>query len=830
MRAIAVMAALILATTITSAYYDGDQWISLINQTPHIISNPLEKAYPGIEYNIRIGVIGGKYPYTYGLVAGPQGMQIDSGRGEISWTPSLEGETAFSVNVTDSLGQSIQKGFIVNVTHDSFYFVDDDGDDASGNGSLANPWQTIQHANSNIGDIDSTVIVRQGYYLVEEGMEIREIRDSPRRWIAYPGEEAIIDLNSSGSFQVQLEEVYFQGFEFRNAYGPMFNVWTTDRSVWRDNEFYNLTVSGSNCGFINMGDGGSNHTDNIFQDNVMSETRGDPNQVAGLITFNAKRLLFEDNNVSGSDSRCVGDKDNGFYNTYRGNIVHDCRSAGIRIENQHGSSDIEIHHNILYDISGGAITVGGQPQWVENVDIHHNTINGSASFNVPISGPVWFHDNILMSGGDEPYLVSDCSFDDSQIMPYLLINNNLVHTSSGYLRRTSGYWNTTSCWDSEGNAGWRTVYANRSQWHASGKDNDSLFTDPLLSDPADRDYTPLEASPACGAGSLGEDIGANPCSTCGDGTCSDDENCSLCPEDCGRCVFFNDSFETGDLSHTENGANWMGSGSVTVSQEQAHTGDYSLRFFYSGNPDPDTDASSEQRFDLGSDINETYIRFYIRFPENYAHRDPGPSNNKLIRLWSDNADYSGCTIKLGASFNPAVSGISRVYPEGYHNGWPDHALDYEGGMGGINYEANFGNSTGSWEITEEDLGRWICMEFHFRKEEQGGDAAYELWVDGEKILGKEGLSYLNGPPPYDHFRTGYLMGWANSGFDEDTYIHVDDVVFSKSYVGPMDDYHDADTDRDGAISTSEIKAFIHAWKSGNADIDALMSGIFAWKG
>jgi len=34
------------------------------NWTLQVISWPLEKAYPGIEYNIRLGVIGGRYPYS----------------------------------------------------------------------------------------------------------------------------------------------------------------------------------------------------------------------------------------------------------------------------------------------------------------------------------------------------------------------------------------------------------------------------------------------------------------------------------------------------------------------------------------------------------------------------------------------------------------------------------------------------------------------------------------------------------------------------------------------------------------------------------------------
>ena len=45
--------------------------------------NRFYRAYPGLEYNVRMGVIGGDYPYVYSLITAPSGMTIDAGTGEI---------------------------------------------------------------------------------------------------------------------------------------------------------------------------------------------------------------------------------------------------------------------------------------------------------------------------------------------------------------------------------------------------------------------------------------------------------------------------------------------------------------------------------------------------------------------------------------------------------------------------------------------------------------------------------------------------------------------------------------------------------------------------
>jgi hypothetical protein len=219
--------------------------------------------------------------------------------------------------------------------------------------------------------------------------------------------------------------------------------------------------------------------------------------------------------------------------------------------------------------------------------------------------------------------------------------------------------------------------------------------------------------------------------------------------------FFQDSFESGDLSHMENSAAWTDSATTAVSADKAHTGTRSLKFTFAGSSSDG--AWSEQRFTLGS-----------------AKRVTGnaATNNKVIRLWGE--DYNEA-LKMGASF--WAGSISLLQPDAYWTGWPQYLSCASDGPGPSDA------LPGSWTLTTEDLGKWHSFEFHFRPDDGSGNGAYEFWVDGEKKISHTALSYAGAPCSPGYFKNGYLLGWANSGFDQDTYIFIDDVAFSTSYIG-----------------------------------------------
>ena len=219
---------------------------------------------------------------------------------------------------------------------------------------------------------------------------------------------------------------------------------------------------------------------------------------------------------------------------------------------------------------------------------------------------------------------------------------------------------------------------------------------------------------------------------------------------------------------------WNGSpGTVEISNQVAHSGSHSLRFFFKGKASG-SDATAEQRFDIGRNLREIWVEFYIYYPNGteglgarYYHRtDTGSNNNKFLRIWGD--VYSASN-EVGASTWPLDGGDSRLGFEYEKDEKPMGAY----GSGGPNPFVHNGNR-----------GRWTHVQFHARlgSGPEAFDGSMELWVDGAKTTaldnksGKPGLDLYNSDA-MNYFNEGYLLGWANSGFDKDTYIFIDDVRF-----------------------------------------------------
>lgn len=243
--------------------------------------------------------------------------------------------------------------------------------------------------------------------------------------------------------------------------------------------------------------------------------------------------------------------------------------------------------------------------------------------------------------------------------------------------------------------------------------------------------------------------------------------------------YFQDSFEGGNKTHTENGAGWLSSGSnVTVSTDTARTGSYSLKLAYPATTSG-TDSSAEQRFTLGSAKNDVYIRYYIKFPSNYFIRADNPSNNKMIELWGEESNYSTDTQLTGSEAWNTASGVAELGPTAYMNS--SKQLSYLSGS--VYNHIWWSGVLNSWILTSNDLNKWLCFEWHFKKDTGAGDGALEFFVDGVKKWGSTSLHFA-GAPTSSYFKTGYLLGWSNSGFAQNTTIYIDDVKMSDTYIGP----------------------------------------------
>lgn len=225
-------------------------------------------------------------------------------------------------------------------------------------------------------------------------------------------------------------------------------------------------------------------------------------------------------------------------------------------------------------------------------------------------------------------------------------------------------------------------------------------------------------------------------------------------------VPFEDSFESGGTSHSQNGYKWNTNNSV--SSDIARTGNYSLKFTFDGVPSG-KDSFDEVRFQLGKNQSHLYMEYYMYFPDGtegigpkYVHRkDTGPNNNKFFRVWDD--DYNSFNVKYGFSMHPTSDG-SKITPECAKDGGAN-------GKNGMTSTGSFGNA---------QLGRWMHIKIHIATD-TGNGAVVELWRDGVKIIDDK---VSNIPKTNNYFRNGYILGWANSGFDKTTNIYVDDVKIS----------------------------------------------------
>jgi hypothetical protein len=241
------------------------------------------------------------------------------------------------------------------------------------------------------------------------------------------------------------------------------------------------------------------------------------------------------------------------------------------------------------------------------------------------------------------------------------------------------------------------------------------------------------------------------------------------PADCPTALVLADDFESGDLEAPSGTGRWTDSSGDSgsgprVEAEIARSGTQALRFRFLGDADPKADAWSEQRFDLGADLTDVCVEWFQYVPDGsegfgarYAHRDAeGPDNNKLLRLWDD--DYRDYRLKLGFSTVHADGDDSRVISE--------YGVD----GAGVGPE-----DTAPWlGIVEASRGRWIRFVARARTDRGSGDGVLDLWVDGDKVM-ENRLAMVPEGGEGNYFRNGYLLGWANSGFAETTFVWIDDV-------------------------------------------------------
>ena len=184
---------------------------------------------------------------------------------------------------------------------------------------------------------------------------------------------------------------------------------------------------------------------------------------------------------------------------------------------------------------------------------------------------------------------------------------------------------------------------------------------------------------------------------------------------------------------------------------------------------------AEKRFVIPVNAQQLEISYNQFVPANYK---ASPGNHKNFVLWSGKYGNAASNIFIGSEDWPTSSGAT---PSVYI------------GADGTNYEHSSINARPL--MMENNQGSWQRMHIYVELAEREGDfGVFEIHRDREFLTGTShpDIKPSWGQPPVDehieyssrgnYIDQGYLMGWANGGFTEETVFCIDDFTMKVNTV------------------------------------------------
>lgn len=257
---------------------------------------------------------------------------------------------------------------------------------------------------------------------------------------------------------------------------------------------------------------------------------------------------------------------------------------------------------------------------------------------------------------------------------------------------------------------------------------------------------------ACGGGGEG---GVGPA---GNGSAIGGEGSGGANRPSGASLIFEDDFESGNLDKSTNGFRWTDRAATAVSATAARGGSYSLQFTYPAGVDGE-DGWSEQRFYLGGNYRDVSVEYDLLVPANYHHRSQsGAANNKgFLYLWANT--YGDPRPLVATNFWPDGLGqsIGSIYTRPNDLG---HYMEFTAPA-----------------IATSDVGKWLHIVVRYAYATvANNDGIAQIWKTPEGGAQVQLVNKTNGPwyhPDGMGFDNGYLLGWSNSGFTQETRLYID---------------------------------------------------------
>ena len=439
---------------------------------------------------------------------------------------------------------------------ESAYYVAPGGDD-SNPGTLAEPWETIQHAADTLSPGD-TVYVRAGVYNERVTVNVSGSAGAMIAFQSYPGETATLDgtgltvpAADNGLFLVEQSYIVISGFELRNYTTNnanrvpigIFITGTAHHIELRNNHIHHLENNGGG------GTSGNAHGIAVYGTEAPDSIHDiliDGNELHDLKLGNSEAMVLNGNvEVFTITHNLVHDNDNigidliGFEGTapdpdfdqardglvaentvYRIDTLNnpayfgEQSAAGIYVD---GGTRIIIERNQVYASNFG-IEIASEHAGratsyitVRNNFIYHNHVAGLAmggydtqrgsTHHCDILNNTFFENDTKQDGTGELFIQFD-THDN-------LIQNNLFYANAQSLFMSNEYLeNVNNVVDAnlyyapaglDGSEwGWKTeTYTGFDTYRtATGTDPNRLFSDPQLADPAQPDLHLQATSPA----------------------------------------------------------------------------------------------------------------------------------------------------------------------------------------------------------------------------------------------------------------------------------------------------------------------------------------------
>ena len=216
----------------------------------------------------------------------------------------------------------------------------------------------------------------------------------------------------------------------------------------------------------------------------------------------------------------------------------------------------------------------------------------------------------------------------------------------------------------------------------------------------------------------------------------------------------------------QNGFYWKTVNNTAAVFEPDNTSNTVLSFEYEGNSDLSEDAHAQQSFGIGTNQQELWFSYWLFVPENYQHRSPtGTGNNKaFFTIWG--GSYSGSNVHSRTEFwrkDDNTSIISFAYKK-HNDAYTSH------------YFTDSDGRTDIVGIETVDHGQWMDVVVQIKVSDKDvTNGAFNIWKNGTLLASWRDLDNSSADGITDNAYTdGYLLGWANSGFDETTTFYLDD--------------------------------------------------------